>query len=652
MDLNEPRRLSRLKETELLDSPAQETFDRFTRLAAKILDVPVSLITLVDLQRQFFLSCTGLPEPWQSRRETPLTHSFCQHVVTTGEPLVVNDARLDSQLKENLAIPDLGVVAYLGFPLVSGDAVLGSFCAIDSKPRAWTRYEVDVLGEIAALVAAEIDLHIEKRETANQFARSEALLNSVADGIYALDSQGICTYANPGYCRMFGFSFDEVIGRDLHILTHHTRPDGTPYPREECPITFAMMAGERVLVDDEVMFTKSGKAIPVEYVAYPIRRDDTVTGVAVRITDISLRKEREEQLALQKALLAAQAESILDAMLIVDSKGRTLWSNRRFRDMWRLPPELIDEGSDKKLREWAAAMVADPQGFQRRIDDIYGNPMTPARDEVVLRDGRVYDRYGGPVLAQEGTYFGHVWLFREITELKRAQQQREEVLAIVSHDLRNPLATIYTSASVLLELPLPEESRKQHLEIIRRTANSGTRLIQNLLDVSRLEAGRLSLDLRAVDVETLVAEAVEIAGGAAAEKQIRIETQFVGERTKAHGDRDRLLQVLVNLISNAVKFTPQGGRIVVTATTSNEILRFSIEDSGEGIAAEHLPHIFDRYWQAHHARRAGAGLGLAIVRGIVEAHGGQITVRSELGKGSTFEFTLSRATSEETVNAG
>src|SRR5918999_6120674 len=170
--LNDPRRLDALRASGLLDTPSDEAFDRLTRLVTRILGVPIALVTFVDGDRQFFKSCVGLPEPWASKRGTPLTHSFCQYVVATGEPLVIDDARQHPTLRQNLAIPDLGVIAYAGIPLTMGDGqTLGSFCAIDTKPRHWTEGDLATLSDLAASAATEVQLRLalaEARGTAGE----------------------------------------------------------------------------------------------------------------------------------------------------------------------------------------------------------------------------------------------------------------------------------------------------------------------------------------------------------------------------------------------------------------------------------------------------------------------------------------------------
>lgn len=152
-------RLAALQRTGLLDSPPDAAFDRLTKLATKIIGTPVALVSLVDGDRQFFKSAVGVPEPWKSQRGTPLTHSVCKHVVATARELVVSDARAHPLLCGNMAIKDLGMVAYAGAPLVTTDGhALGSLCVVDIKPRAWSDDDLEILRELAAIAMREIEL--------------------------------------------------------------------------------------------------------------------------------------------------------------------------------------------------------------------------------------------------------------------------------------------------------------------------------------------------------------------------------------------------------------------------------------------------------------------------------------------------------------
>ena len=155
-----PERLRELHRSMLLDTPPEESFDRLTRLTSSVLNVPVALVSLVDSDRQFFKSCLGLPQPWAAQRQTPLSHSFCQHVVESRRPLVVSDAREHPLLRNNPAIRDLGIIAYAGAPLISPNGqVLGTLCAIDHEPRHWTTNQVEILSNLAGSVLSEIELH-------------------------------------------------------------------------------------------------------------------------------------------------------------------------------------------------------------------------------------------------------------------------------------------------------------------------------------------------------------------------------------------------------------------------------------------------------------------------------------------------------------
>jgi GAF domain-containing protein len=162
--VHDPERLSALHATAQLDSPSEDAFDRITSLAARVLNTPVALISLVDADRQFFKSSVGLDEPWHSARETPLSHSFCRHTLETREPLIVEDAREHPLVRDNLAIRDLGAVAYAGAPLVNGDGhALGTLCVIDHQPRVWTRDQIETLETLSASVLSEMELALQRQ---------------------------------------------------------------------------------------------------------------------------------------------------------------------------------------------------------------------------------------------------------------------------------------------------------------------------------------------------------------------------------------------------------------------------------------------------------------------------------------------------------
>jgi DNA-binding NarL/FixJ family response regulator/signal transduction histidine kinase len=232
---------------------------------------------------------------------------------------------------------------------------------------------------------------------------------------------------------------------------------------------------------------------------------------------------------------------------------------------------------------------------------------------------------------------------------ERATQLRDEVLGIVAHDLRNPLSAISTYASLMLDAPVTDQRLHSSLQSILSSARQMDKLIGDLLDVSLLEADRLEVEVYPTQPDLLVREAVSTLEPIAAERSLALQCEVSDGLPPVYADRDRVLQVLSNLLGNALKFTPAGGTVTVQAKALGEEVLFLVTDTGVGIAAEHLPQLFDRFWQARHTRRGGAGLGLAIAKGIVERHGGRLGVESRPGVGSTFFFTLPAASlAEET----
>jgi PAS domain S-box-containing protein len=226
-----------------------------------------------------------------------------------------------------------------------------------------------------------------------------------------------------------------------------------------------------------------------------------------------------------------------------------------------------------------------------------------------------------------------------------ASRMREDLVAIVSHDLRNPLSAITMSAT-LLQASIPSDSRAtKQLETIVRSADRMRRLISDLLDMASIDAGRLAVEPVPQPAAALVQEAVEMLQPVATDKSLRLEAGDVEPSLAVRADKERILQVLSNLVGNAIKFTREGGAIVVDARRDGELARFTVADTGHGISPEQMLHLFDRYWQAKRDGRLGIGLGLSIAKGIVEAHGGNIWAESVLGKGTTFHFTLPSALS-------
>ncbi len=264
-------------------------------------------------------------------------------------------------------------------------------------------------------------------------------------------------------------------------------------------------------------------------------------------------------------------------------------------------------------------------------------------------------------LAQElarraGMAIENAMLHRQTAE---AVRERDELLAVFSHDVRNLLNTINRNVEVLRQ----EGERPTDMECLARISHAAQRmkrLVDDTLDVSRVEGSGLQLDRHAHDIEALVSDAVDAVWNTARAKAVNVDVHV------AHGlrllcDPTRMFQALLNLLDNAIRYSPDGGRVLVEARTDQAQVRFSVSDAGPGISDEELPHVFDRFWQGRRQHRAGAGLGLTIVKGVVEAHGGHIWVESRPGQGASFHFTVplsgqampeSRPTAEEPNASG
>ncbi|HLL83166.1 MAG TPA: GAF domain-containing protein, partial [Longimicrobium sp.] len=304
--IHDPRRLAAVRRVALADAAAETAFDRLSSLATRILRVPVALVTLVEEDRQVLKGCVGLPEPYATSRETPLSHSFCQHTLGMREPLVVEDARLDPRVSDNLAIPELSVIAYAGIPLVTSQGhALGAFCAIDNGPRRWSQEEIGILHDLAASAVTEIELREAAYEIEQEQRRRSSLLESTDEGIFGMDGEGRCTFLNRAGAEMLGHAPAEVMGARMHALIHHTRADGTPYPSHDCPVTQTLRTGRAVRIEEDTLWRKDGTPLPVSYSSFPVREGDEVTGAVVTFIDITQRMRTEAELRLRERAIEA-----------------------------------------------------------------------------------------------------------------------------------------------------------------------------------------------------------------------------------------------------------------------------------------------------------------------------------------------------------
>ena len=360
------------------------------------------------------------------------------------------------------------------------------------------------------------------------------------------------------------------------------------------------------------------------------------------------------------------ANAIPQLVWMADASGSIHWYNQRWYN--------FTGSTFEEMQGWGWRKVHHPDHLERVVEQIrhcfqIGEPW---EDTFPLRgangDYRWFLSRALPMRREDGSVAGWFGTNTDVTEqleakeairesehrlrralemertaraeAERATRARDETLAIVAHDLRNPLNAILAAASILA-LQAPDENSRRYLAVVERSAREMERLVSDLLDVARIEAGTFALRREALDVRALLEEAVEMFQAQARAKDIGCRCETAQDIRAISGDRDRLIQVLSNLFSNALNFSPAGRHVSVRATNDDRGVRISVKDSGAGIPEKDLPRVFDRFWQADPASKAGgAGLGLSICRGIVEAHGGRIWAASKVDRGTTFHFTV------------
>jgi len=469
-------------------------------------------------------------------------------------------------------------------------------------------------------------------------------------GIY-LVRDGQFAYANPAMAAIFGYSQEEILAlpsilklvdeRD-HALVRENLRRRLEGEVRDLHYTFRGRRRDGSLIWAEVLGTRADLA------AKPV--------VIGTILDVSERVDAEREIRESEERFRLIVEGSREVFFYIhDREGRFEYLSPSIREVLGYSPEeLVGRSYEEILDE-------EQPGDVRRLTDralLEGKRQPPYPTVVRHRDGRrrTLEIVETPLL-EDGAVLGMRGFARDITarieaeeerdrlfeEARAAVRARDEMLAIVSHDLRNPLNTIRMGTTLLLEHEDRRAGNIHALEMIERAVGRMDRLIEDLLDVSQLERGTMTLRQSEVHPREVAEEACQLLARTAEEKSVTLERELPDELPPIHADPERILQVLTNLLGNAIKFTPEGGRITLLAEPEDALLRVTISDTGRGISPDELPHLFDRFWQGSSSGAVGAGLGLAISKGIVEAHGGRIWVESEPGEGSAFHFTVPHA---------
>ncbi len=366
--LLDPARIAALQESALLDTPPEDCFDRLTRLAARILHAPASMMTLVDPQRQFIKSSYGLREPWTSTRSTPLAYSFCQHVVVSGAPLLIKDARKHRRVRGSPAIREMSIIAYAGVPLrISEGRLLGAFCAIDHFPRAWVSEEVQVLEELAASAVNQIDLRLTHRRLqrdlevlCQQAEQFRSLVENTWDIILTLDSSGVIRYVSPSVLEVLGYAPGEIVGRNAARFVH---PEDASPAREAFQREIGQPGMSGFLELRLRHASGSWRFFEIRQKVIPDGAGGTL--VMVYAHDITERKQAEEALLRSKErfhlVVRATSDIIWERDLVT---GEVMWSgdgHRAFR--------YVEEEMGGRVEWWYERI--HPEDRERVISGIH-----------------------------------------------------------------------------------------------------------------------------------------------------------------------------------------------------------------------------------------------------------------------------------------
>jgi two-component system NtrC family sensor kinase len=367
-----------------------------------------------------------------------------------------------------------------------------------------------------------------------------------------------------------------------------------------------------------------------------------------------------DRLRAEKATLLTTIQSMTDAIIVTDAVGRVILANPVADHLFDVPftssggcnlvgllrqsPHVVHYRPDESLQDSFLRVLSDGQVFRSEIQI--------EREETLSLEHSLL-----PIMGADGAIMGAVAVFHDITELKKLDRLKTDFISTVSHELRTPMTSIKGFIKLILveELGPITPQQRECLSVADQEADHLTHLINDLLDISRIEAGRLQFTWARLAPGELIAQVLQTLRPQAGERRLYLEADIPNGLPAVRGDRQRVIQILTNLVENALKFTPPGGRVGVGAAAEEGMLRVWVTDTGVGIPVHALSRVFDRFYQVDGAgarSRSGTGLGLAIVKQLVELHGGRSWVESRPGRGTTFTFTLPLAGLEDGSETG
>jgi PAS domain S-box-containing protein len=662
-------RLAALRGTGLLDAPPEAAFDRLATLAVRVLRVPAAVISLSHGDRQFVASHPGADEPLARARQVLPEHSPWRHVAQSGAPIVAGDTRTHPLLRNDVTVQTLGLLAYAGVPLTTLDGVvLGSFCVVDTLPREWADEHVETLHSLASAAVTELELRTIARALAEQRARQSelldhrafnaAMLEHLSESIVACDATGTVTLYNRATREFHGMGEISPEGDPIGTSGELFEADGvTPIPQNNTPLQRALR-GE-VVLNREVVVVRGNKP-PRTLLASGHQFFDSegrLLGAVVASRDVTTQKVAERALRDSEERFRSVVESLGEGLCITDLDGVAVYANDRMQAITGYAPhEIIGKPAGDLLHDEDRALIKERRAQRQTgvaaryaIKGVHkdGSTIFAELSVVPYRDST--GAIVGSIILVTDAGERRRWetaLMDAKEEAERANRAKSDFLSRASHELRTPLNSVIGFSGVLLKNRggALTDSDLNYIERIRANGGHLLSLVNDILDLAKVEAGKLVVDLSAVSTSELVHDVVSTLEGRVLDKPVALHAFVPVGLSPIQTDAVKMRQVLVNLVGNAIKFTNEGGVTVrVHADHANQPTSITVDDTGCGIAEDELPGIFEAFEQAESARsspEAGTGLGLSIAKSFCDLLGYGLRVESEKGKGTRFIIEL------------
>jgi len=492
----------------------------------------------------------------------------------------------------------------------------------------------DVDGELR-VVESSRDI-TERKRVEEELQERAQLLDGATDSIFLHDFDGNFIYMNETACRTHGYSREEFMKLKLQDVI-------APERVSRLDSNFQEMLKEGQVVFESAHLRKDGSIMPAEVHGRTIESGGRKLLLTV-IRDITERKKAEESIQRDRNQLEAILSSLAEGIVVRDTGNRIILMNLAAEQMLGLRIEdVLGEEADNYL----VVKKKDIEEVERKeaVGEVVAPLIRKGGDKVLSINVRI-------IKTADGQRLGAVCAIRDITELAKVDQMKTEFVSMVSHELRTPLTSIKGYVDLVVDGKAGEinETQREFLGIVQSNTDRLVALINDLLDVSRIESGKIHLNITVVPIDGLIREVATSLRNQIEEKKLSLELAIPREPIKVRGDCARISQVLTNLLSNAYKFTPEGGKISVCAKATDGRVQVDVTDTGIGISDQDQKKLFTKFFRADSTitrEVGGTGLGLNIAKSIVEMHGGKIWVESEVGKGSTFSFTLPAAVSIE-----